>query len=69
MVSLDTVWSIIDLCMALLTACNLVAIILLGQYVFRLLDDYQQQKRQGIREPTFRRSKMPDIAHELECWE
>jgi AGCS family alanine or glycine:cation symporter len=46
-----------------------VAIILLGQYVFRLLDDYQQQKRQGIREPTFRRSKMPDIAHELECWE
>ena len=69
LVSLDTVWSIIDLCMALLTACNLVAIILLGKYAFRLLDDYQRQKRQGIKSPTFHRSQLPEIAQELECWE
>ena len=69
LVSIDTVWSIIDLCMALLTACNLVAIILLGKYVFRLLDDYQRQKRQGIKSPIFHRSQLPELEPELECWE
>ena len=68
-VSLDTVWSIIDLCMALLTACNLVAIILLGKYVFRLLDDYCRQKREGTKSPTFHRSQLPELADRLECWE
>ena len=69
LVSLDTVWSIIDLCMALLTACNLVAIILLGKYAFRLLDDYRLQKRQGIRDPEFHRSQLPELEERLECWE
>lgn len=69
LMSLDTVWSIIDLCMALLTACNLVAIILLGKYAFKLLDDYRQQKRQGITDPTFHRHQMPEIEADLECWE
>ena len=69
LVSLDTVWSIIDLCMALLTACNLVAIILLGKYAFRLLDDYRRQKRQGIKSPVFHRSQLPELEHDLECWE
>ncbi len=69
MVSLDTVWSIIDLCMALLTACNLVAIILLGKYAFRLLDDYRRQRRKGIKSPTFHRSQLPEIEKDIECWE
>ena len=69
LVSLDTVWSIIDLCMALLTACNLVAIILLGKYAFRLLDDYRRQKHDGIASPTFHRSQLPEIEDRLECWE
>ena len=66
--TLETVWNMGDLCMALLTACNLVAIIALGKYVFRLLDDYRQQKRNGIREPQFHRESLPEIASELECW-
>lgn len=69
LLSLDMVWSIIDLCMALLTTCNLVAIILLGKYAFRLLDDYRQQKRQGIKEPTFRRQQLPEVADQLACWD
>ena len=69
LVSLRTVWSIIDLCMALLTACNLAAIILLGKYAFRLLDDYRSQKRQGIKSPTFHRSQLPELEADLECWE
>lgn len=66
--SLEIVWNLGDLCMALLTACNLVTIVILGKYAFRLLDDYRHQKRSGIKEPTFHRSKLPEIAHELDCW-
>ena len=69
LVSLDMAWNMVDLCMALLAACNLVAIIALGKYAFRLLDDYRSQKRQGIRDPKFHRQKMPDIAGSLDCWE
>ena len=67
--TLNLVWSLGDLCMALITACNLVAIIALGKYVFLLLDDYRHQKRQGIKDPVFHRSQLPDIANDLDCWE
>ena len=67
--TLNLVWSLGDLCMALITACNLVAIIALGKYVFLLLDDYRRQKRQGIKDPVFHRSQLPDIANDLNCWE
>ena len=67
--TLNLVWSLGDLCMALITACNLVAIIALGKYVFLLLDDYRRQKRQGIKDPVFHRSQLPDIANDLDCWE
>ncbi len=69
MASFELVWNIVDLFMALLTACNLVAITLLGRYAFRLLDDYRRQKRAGVKEPVFHRSQIPELEHELECWE
>ena len=69
MASLEIVWNLGDLCMALLTACNLVAIISLGKYAFRLLDDYRQQKRRGIKEPVFHRGQLPEIEKDLVCWE
>ena len=67
--SLELVWSLGDLCMALLTACNLVAIVLLGRYAFRLLDDYRSQQRRGLREPTFHRSQLPELEADLTSWE
>ena len=67
--SFELVWNIVDFFMAFLTACNLVAIVLLGRYAFRLLDDYRQQKRRGIKEPVFHRSQLPEIEDEIECWE
>ncbi|MBR1689052.1 MAG: alanine:cation symporter family protein [Prevotella sp.] len=67
--TLNTVWVVIDFCMALITLCNLVAIAILGKYAFRLLDDYRQQKRSGIAEPTFRRSQLPEIEADLLSWE
>ena len=66
--SLDLVWSLADVCMALMTICNLIAIVLLGKYAFRLLEDYREQKRQGIKEPTFTKDKMKDIQQDIECW-
>lgn len=66
--SLEIVWNTVDLCMALNTACNLVAIVALGKFAFRLLDDYRLQKRRGIREPGFHRSQLPEIEKDIDCW-
>ena len=67
--SLDIVWNIGDVCMACLAACNLIAIICLGKYAFRLLDDYRTQKKKGIQDPVFTKDKLPEIADRIECWE
>ena len=67
--SFELVWNLVDFFMALLTACNLVAIVLLGRYAFRLLDNYRQQKRKGIKEPVFHRSMLPEIENDIDCWE
>ena len=66
--SLDLAWSLADVCMGLMTICNLIAIVLLGKYAFRLLEDYLAQKRQGIKNPTFTKDKMKDIEQDIECW-
>lgn len=67
--SFELVWNIVDFFMAFLTACNLIAIVILGRYAFRLLDDYRQQKCKGIKEPVFHRRQLPEIEDEIECWE
>ena len=54
-VSLDFAWSFADITMALLTLCNLVAIVLLSQ------------KKEG-KNPVFSKDKMPEIADQLEAW-
>ena len=66
--SLDLAWSLADVCMGLMTICNLIAIVLLGKYAFRLLEDYREQKRQGIKDPVFTKDKMKDIEQDIECW-
>ena len=67
--SLEMVWNLGDLCMALLTACNLIAIAALAKYAFWLLNDYRQQKQRGIKEPLFHRSMLPEIEKDLDCWD
>ena len=66
--SLDLAWSLADVCMGLMTICNLIAIVLLGKYAFRLLEDYREQKRRGIKDPVFTKDKMKDIQQDIECW-
>lgn len=68
MASLKLVWSLADVTMALMAICNLIAIIMLGKYAFRLLDDYLMQKKEGIESPVFTKEKMKDIENEISCW-
>ncbi len=65
--SLDLVWGFADITMALMTLCNLGAIIMLGRYAFALLADYRRQRLAGC-DPAYRRSTIPAIADETECW-
>ncbi len=66
--SLEMAWSLSDLFMALLTMCNLTAIVLLFPKVRYLVTDYTRQKKEG-RDPEFHRSQMPEIADKLEGWD
>lgn len=68
LIELQQAWSLVDFMMALLTICNLTAIILLSPRVFRLLADYRAQKKSGIKEPRFRKGMFPDIEDKLEGW-
>jgi AGCS family alanine or glycine:cation symporter len=64
--SLETVWSVGDLFMALITAVNLFAIVRLSPLVWRLLDQYRAQRKAG-QDPVFHRSDLPGL--ELEAWQ
>ena len=66
--SLDLAWGLTDIAMGFMTICNLIAIVLLGKYAFRLLEDYRIQKRSGIKNPVFTKDRMKDIEEDLECW-
>lgn len=65
--SLDLVWGFADITMALMTLCNLVAIVMLGKYAVALLKDYVRQKKDG-KDPEYHSSTIPSIASETECW-
>lgn len=67
--SFEFVWNLGDLFMALLTLCNLIALVFLCKYVFKLLDNYRDQKRRGIKSPVFRRSDLPEVADDLDAWD
>lgn len=52
-VSLDIVWNMADLFMALMTLTNLIAIVLLGKIAFAALADFQKQRKAGIKSPFY----------------
>ena len=66
--TLEVVWGLVDIFMFIMTVCNLIAIMLLGKYAVRCLDDYRKQRRAG-RRPVYRSSTIPEIAAETECWD
>ena len=67
MMSLDLVWGFADITMALMTLCNLAAIVALGRYAVILLRDYLAQRQAG-KDPVYTASTIPEIANETDCW-
>lgn len=65
--SLNLVWALADIFMGLMTLCNLTAILMLGKYAIRLLNDYNTQRKTG-KNPQYRKSTLPEIADKTECW-
>lgn len=65
--TLSFVWGFADITMALMTLCNLAAIVLLGKYAFVLLRDYRRQRREG-KNPVYTSDTIPEISSQTECW-
>ena len=51
--TLELVWNLADLFMALLALTNLYAIARLGKFAFIALKDYRTQRQNGIKDPRF----------------
>ena len=66
--SLDLVWALADITMGMMTICNLAAILVLGKYAIKALDDYRNQRLRGYN-PTYRSSTIPQIASKTPCWD
>lgn len=65
--TLTFVWGFADITMALMTLCNLAAILLLGKYAIILLKDYRRQRKEG-KNPVYTSDTIPQISHLTECW-
>lgn len=63
--TLQQAWSFVDLAMALMTMLNLIAVLWLSKYAFRLLQDYKQQRKDG-KKPVFHKELFPEA--DIEGW-
>lgn len=64
--TLEEAFSIVDICMGFMTITNLIAIFLLSPKVFKLLKNYEAQRKEK-KNPTFHRDEMLDV--NVDCWE
>lgn len=60
------VWNLADLSMGLMAIVNLVAIVLLSKIAFFVLEDYENQKKNGIENPVFKSKSIKGL--DTECW-
>ncbi|MER7082661.1 alanine or glycine:cation symporter, AGCS family [Saccharopolyspora kobensis] len=65
--SSDLVWNLADTTMGLMALVNLAAIAPLSAIAFKLLKDYNEQRKQGL-DPVFTRDRLPELTG-VECWE
>lgn len=65
-VNMNIVWNLADVFMALMAITNLIAIALLGKFAFKALDDYRKQKNNGIKDPVFKSSSIPELKNVTE---
>lgn len=59
------IWNIADITMGCMAAVNIAAILMLGKIAFKVLKDYEKQRKMGI-DPVFRPKKLGIM--DTECW-
>lgn len=64
--SFDLAWNLADIFMGFMAILNLVAILLLGRWALRALDDYAEQRKQG-RDPVFLADRIEGLP-KTDCW-
>ena len=64
--TLQQAWCFVDIAMALMTILNLIAVVWLSKYAFRLLCDYLQQRKEG-KDPVFHKELFPNA--DIEAWD
>lgn len=65
--SADLLWNISDIFMGGMTLINMPVIIILGKYVFKALDNYTKQRKEG-KEPVFK-AKDIELPHDVDYWQ
>jgi AGCS family alanine or glycine:cation symporter len=66
--NLQTVFAFADITMTMLAFVNLIALAMLFKICMRVLKDYDDQRRAGIKTPVFDSSKFPDLDLDLKAW-
>ncbi len=64
--SFDLAWNLSDIFMGFQAIMNLIAILLLGKWAFKVLDDYAAQKKAG-KDPVFVAESIPGLPA-TDCW-
>ena len=65
---LSTVFAFADVTMGLLAVVNLAAVLLLIKVGMRIINDYDEQRRAGIKQPVFDASKFSDLNIDRDAW-
>lgn len=66
LVNATLIWDMADVAMGVMALLNLVAILLLSQKAFTVIEDYERQRRGGA-EPTFSRARIPALTPGIEA--
>ena len=66
--NLDTVFAFADITMTMLAFVNLIAITMLFKVGMRVLRDYDEQPKAGIKTPVFDSSKFKDLDLDFKAW-
>ncbi|WP_251198598.1 alanine/glycine:cation symporter family protein [Anaerotardibacter muris] len=64
--SFDLAWNVADILMGFMCIINLIAILLLGKWALKCMDDYARQRKEGV-DPIFHASSIPGLP-KCECW-
>lgn len=66
--TMNMVWSLADVFMALMTLTNIIAIVCLRKYALAAYHDFMSQRRAGVKSPSFKASNIEGLSSKVEMW-